>query len=61
MWILASLPFWLLGIVLMGLAIVGMYASIKKRDPELGQCILGFCIIMTVAGLLFVVAAKVAA
>lgn len=62
MWIIASLPFWLLGIIIIVLATTGFVQCIKKdrTTHDVGQTMIGFVILMVASGLIFVIAAKVA-
>lgn len=62
MWIIASLPFWLLGIIIVGLALIGFVECIKtdRTAHDIGQTFLGFIILMIGSGIIFVIAAKVA-
>lgn len=62
MWIIASVPFWLLGGMSIAIAVVGIGAALKndRTSEDVRAILAGSVVFMLAAGLFCAIAAKVA-
>jgi hypothetical protein len=62
MWIIASIPFWLLGTACLTVSILGGWLCYRKDESidDMKTTTVGVVTFMVLAGLLFIIAAKVA-
>lgn len=61
-WIIASVPFWLIGGIIASAALSGGYICLKKdrTGHDVQETLCGVTALLIVAGIFFIVAAKVA-
>ena len=60
MWIVASLPLWLIGFIALGLGLLGIYVTLTDKSAHTSQYAGGTFIALSVAAVFLALAAKVA-